>query len=316
MTDTVPTRVRSDLGHQKRPSRHTVSRRLRSGTEGHYHRQHAKETVQNAFDLKPPTTFEHILRRDKKDSDSSRRGSGSAQQQQQLDNSANVNLPPKKIVRPEDVAKAKRENERREEELRESLKGVEELGMSNTRQLDDTYYAILEKASILRSTVASLQQLADETRRMHSTFLEDTTKLEKDTQHTVEGFGNFEQQEKSINDLVAKLEGARGRTNELNDQLETARLRVEAYEQKENEKAARRRARLNMTWIMLLGILLLVSAIILAKHRRAVGKRLDVVGEHLVGLADAVDDVVAPLSSRLRPSPSEDPYLRKLFDEL
>ena len=47
------------------------------------------------------------------------------------------------------------------------------------------------------------------------------------------------------------------------------------------------------------------------------GKQLDSVGEQLVKLGDIADDVVvAPLSAILRPSPSEDPYLRRLFDEL
>ena len=82
--------------------------------------------------------------------------------------------------------------------------------MSSTRQLDDTYYAILEKASILRSTVASLQQIADESRKMHSNFQEDTSKLEQDTKQNLESFGNFEQQEKTINDLVNKLQASRG----------------------------------------------------------------------------------------------------------
>jgi chromosome segregation ATPase len=205
---------------------------------------------------------------------------------------------------------------KREEDLRESLKGVEEVGMSSTRQLDDTYYAILEKVSILRSTVASLQQLAEESRRMHASFLEDTSKLEKDTKRNMQSFGNFNQQEKSINHLVSKLESSRGRTNELNDRLESARLRVEAHEERENEKSARRRTQLNITWVALLGIALLVVALVVARNRRKVGKQLNVVGEHLVGLGDVVEDIVAPLSSRLRPSPSEDPYLRKLFDEL
>ncbi|KAK5174101.1 uncharacterized protein LTR77_001181 [Saxophila tyrrhenica] len=307
MTDFIPSRVRSDLGHQKRSSRHAVSRRLRSGTEGHHHRHHAKETVQSAIDLKPPITFDHILRRDKKDSDSSRRGSSTAQQQ--LDNNTN-NVPPvpEKPIKPEDVAKAKKENERREEDLKESLKSVEEVGMSSTRQLDDTYYAILEKASMLRSTVSSLQQLADESQRMQSTFQEDTEKLEKDTEQSVQSLGQFEPQEKRINELVSKLEDARGRTNELNDQLESARLRVEAYEGRENEKVARRRVRLNITWATLLGVLMLVVSVLLAKNRRAVGKQLDGVSQRLVGLADVVDDVVAPISTRLRPSPMRQKY--------
>lgn len=318
MAEIAPTRSTT---HPPPPEQQKKVRGFRSATQSHHHRHrhHAKETVQSAIELKPPITFDHILRRDKKDSDSSRRGSSIAQQQQQQSDSTATSAlheARQKYVKPEDVAKAKKENEKREEDLRESLKGVEEVGMSSTRQLDDTYYAILEKASILRSTVASLQQLADEGRRMHATLLEDTSKLENDTKQNMESFGNFEQQEKTINQLVSQLENSRGRTNELNDRLESARLRVEAHEVRENEKSARRRTQLNITWVTLLGIALLVVSLIVARNRRKVGKQLDVVGRQLVELGDAVDDMIAPISSRLRPSPSEDPYLRKLFGEL
>ena len=53
-----------------------------------------------------------------------------------------------------------------------------------------------------------------------------------------------------------------------------------------------------------------------SQDRRAVGQQLDTVGEKLVRLGDIAEDIVSPLNARLRPSPSEDPYLRRLFDEL
>ncbi|KAK3722167.1 hypothetical protein LTR37_002600 [Vermiconidia calcicola] len=277
----------------------------------------AKQTVQSAIELKPPITFDHLLRRERKIPAPSRRGSGTAPQPQ-VDGSACVQQdePVQRVLRPEEVAKAKKENAKREEELRESLKGVEEVGMSSTRQLDDTYYAILEKASMLRSTVASLQRLADECRTAHASFEEDTTKLERDTKQNVESFGNFDHQEKRINELVDKLQQSRGRTNQLNDRLESARLRVEAYEKKENVQQSRRRTRWHIIWATLLGVVLLFVSILLARNRRAVGQQLDIVGEQLLWLEDFAGDVVGPIATKLRPSPSEDPYLRKLFDEI
>ena len=328
MEEIAPSRSRTDPAA---PEAHRIERprRLRAtsfrpkgqhNTSNHHHHHHshrqaAKETVQSAIELRPPINFDHLLRRDKKSPDSSRRGSGTPQRQQQLDGSASVRTAPK-VVKAEDVAKAKKQNAKREEELRESLKNVEEVGMSSTRQLDDTYYAILEKSSMLRSTVASLQQLADESRRMHKAFQEDTANLEKDTNQNLESFGNFDNQERTINDLVKKLQDSRGRTNTLNDRLESARLRVEAYEERESVKNKRRRYRFHVFWASLVGLILLVIAVLLARNRRAVGHQLSTVGEHLVKLGDVADDIVAPISSRLRPAPSEDPYLSKLFDEL
>lgn len=318
MAELAPARALTEpreTGDKKRSERPS---RLRATSfrkdHSHRHRHLAKETVQSAIDLKPPIAFEHLLRRDKKDSDSSRRGSSHTQQrqdaqQQQYDGSREVSGLQTRQVREADVDKARKENEKREADLRESLQGVEEVGMSSTRQLDDTYYAILEKAAILRSTVASLQQLVEESRKLHSTFQDDSRKVDNDIRQSAESFGQFEQQGDKISDLVSKLEASRGRTEELNGRLESARLRVEAYEERENVKAVRRRARFNITWMSLLGVAVLIVAILAIKNRKLVEKQFDIVSDHL-------SDVVGPLSSRLMASPTEDPYLRKLFDEL
>jgi hypothetical protein len=331
MAEIAPTRSRTDPAapeqHQQRP---LVPRRLHAGSfrskgqynsgshNHHSYRHHAKETVQSAIELKPPVNFDHILKRDKRTPESSRRGSGTAMGPSgaQADGitirrEAKVQ---RREFRPEDVDKARKENDKREEQLRESLKSVEEVGMSSTRQLDDTYYAILEKASILRSTVASIQQLADESRKMHSNFQEETGKMERETTQQLEGYGNFEQQEKRINELVGQLQGSRQRTNALNDRLESARLRVEAFEQQENTREAKRRVRMHVAWTSAVAVLVLIVAIILAKNRKAVSRQVGSMTEQLVKLGDIAEDVVVP--ARLKASSTGDPYLEKLFDEL
>ena len=189
----APQKQQHEKSHlHKRLHSNSLRHRAFNSSKEHSHRESAKEIVQSAIDLKPPISFDSLLRRDKKSPDSSRRGSHLQHQQQQQQQQRQEDISQtsaeearraaQRKVRPEDVAKARKENARREEHLRESLNNVEEVAMSSTRQLDDTYYSILEKASILRSTVASLQQLAEESKRMHSMFMEDTTKLEQETQ--------------------------------------------------------------------------------------------------------------------------------------
>ena len=329
MAEITPTRSRTDpAAPEAQQQRPLIPRRLHagsfrskgqynSGNHGHHsHRHHAKETVQSAIELKAPITFDHLLRREKKSPDSSRRGTGGSNTPipGQADGAGSLRQfeMRRPDIRPQDVDTARKENDRREEQLRESLKGVEQVGMSSTRQLDDTYYAILEKASILRSTVASIQHLADESRKMHSSFHDDTAKIERDTKQNLDSYGNFEQQEKRINELVSQLQGSRGRTNDLNVRLESARLRVETFEQQENSRQAKRRTRWQILWATAIAVLVLVVAIVLARNRKAVSRQVGTVTEQLVRLGDIAEDVVMPL----RASPSEDPYLRKLFDEL
>lgn len=328
MAEVAPTRSRTDpAAPGQQHQRPLLPRRLHAGSfrskdqydsrsHGHHsHRHHAKETVQSAIELKPPITFDHLLKRDKRTPESSRRGSGTRIEPGGAQTDGDASLKElKRDVKPEDVDRARKENDKREEQLRESLKSIEEVGMSSTRQLDDTYYAILEKASILRMTVASIQQLADESLKMHSNFKEETGNIERETTQNLESYGNFEQQERRVNELVSQLQDSRTRTNKLNDRLESARLRVEAFEQQENARAAKQRVRLHILWTSVVAVLVLIVAIMLARNRKAVSRQVGTVTEQLVKLGDIAEEVVVP--ARLRASPSEDPYLKMLFDEL
>ncbi|KAK4635656.1 hypothetical protein CLAFUW4_01604 [Fulvia fulva] len=317
----APQKQQHEKSHlHKRLHSNTLRHRAFTSSKEHSHRESAKEIVQSAIDLKPPISFDSLLRRDKKSPDSSRRGSHLQQQQQQQQRQQDISQTDaeearraaQRRVRPEDVTKARRENARREEHLRESLKNVEEVAMSSTRQLDDTYYSILEKASLLRSTVASLQQLAEESKRMHSTFKEDTTKLEQETKQNLDGFNNFDGQEKTINDLVVQLRTSKDRTGKLNERLEAARNRIEAYEHRWNEHQKKRRKNWGIIWASIIGLVAFMIAVIAAKNRSTVGSTMHQVAKVL----DA--EIASPIAAALRPtsSPAEDPYLRKLFDEL
>lgn len=271
--------------------------------------------MQSAIELKPPISFDSLLRRDKKTPDSSRHASNNtANQQQSQQHEDELKAEQARQVRPrqvkpEDVKRAREENERRKKELRESLKNVEEVAMSSTRQLDDTYYTILEKASLLRSTVASLQSLAEESRAMHSSFQEQTSKLEEDTKDNLRGFDNFNAQEKAINDLVGQLKSSKEQRNKLDQRLEAARLRVEAYEMREKERKKNRRMQWSVVWAVILALLALVFALFAAKNRNSAGSSVPSVAK-VFQIASSIT-ALNPL-----PRPSEDPYLRKLFDEL
>ena len=316
-TDPAVTESKNESKHHSRRLRATSFRtKLQHDEHHHRHRRHAKDVVQSAIETRPPISFDTLLRRDRR-SPSPRKRYGSTEQQQQANIQPQQQPVAKKAVTAQDVERARKDNEKREEELRESLKNVEDVAMSSTRELDDRYYSILEKASILRSTVQGLQQLAEESRRMHHTFEQDTQKLEKETKDNLSNFNNFSQQETTINELVKRLQDSRGKTDLLDERLESARHRVEAFEQRESEKEANRRQRWRFVWGSLAVVVMLVVSILIAKNRRAVGHQLnDVVGNRLAKIGDAAEDVALPLHSRLRPSPSEDPYLRRLFEEL
>ncbi|WPH00107.1 Hypothetical protein R9X50_00293000 [Acrodontium crateriforme] len=334
LANAAPSRSHTDLpttSPEKRSERIHLHKRIHSNTvsskhqtPSHSHRQRAKDTVQSAIELKPPVSLEHLLRREKKGPETSRQGS--SEQQRHNENSEEwqtlQELRAKEAamrrVKPQDVEKAKAENAKRDEQLRQRLKQVEDIGMDSTRQLDDTYYAILEKASMLRSIVAGLQQLAEESRRMHTSFKEETAQLEQTTRQDLESFNNFTQQEQAIDDLVARLKASKAETEKLNQRLEKTRLRIEAYEKRESAKESKRRKQWHATWGTLLGIVVVLLSLVFLKHYQSIALKVDGVGKTLAEGGEIIEDIMLSSITKLTSASHslEDPYLEKLFDEL
>lgn len=306
-------------GHARNLSKKLHAHSIRSKTHSNNgHKPHrsvrnaAKDTVQSAIDIKPPVTFDSILRRgDKRSPDSSRRGSAIphgqdwdfAQQQAEAE---------KRRVKPEDVRKLRGENEKRERELLAALKKVEELGMQSTRQLDDTYYSILEKAENMRNTLAEMQRLADESRSSREKFDQESEELRESSQKAMDGFGEFKTQEEAIDGYVSRLAESKTKTEGLNERLEAARKRVEAYEKRYRETRAKARQRWNITWGSLAAALVLLLALVIARHYRHIGYQSNG-GRGIVAMGDVVDKIAAPITQKLVPTPSEDPVLEEIF---
>lgn len=120
-------------------------------------------------------------------------------------------------------------------ELRQSLNDLSGLATETTRRLDFAYYTVLEKAGQLHSTIASLQELSDSSHALHQNFLDDSAGVEKEFQGIIKGFNDFSDQKHNVNELVARLDSAKQRTETLSARLEASRKRVELWEAREKE---------------------------------------------------------------------------------
>jgi hypothetical protein len=311
-------------GHARNLSKklHAHSIRSKTHTNGG-HKPHrsvrhaAKDTVQSAIEIRPPVTFDSILRRgDRRSPDSSRRGSAipphGQGQGQDWDFAQQQAEAEKRRVKPEDVRKLRGENEKREKELLAALKKVEELGMQSTRQLDDTYYSILEKAENMRNTLAEMQRLAEESRSAREKFDLEAEELRRSTEKNMDGFGEFKSQEEAIEGYVSRLAESKTKTEGLNERLEAARKRVEAYEKRYRETTAKTRQRWNITWGSLAAALVLLLALVIARHYRHIGYQSNG-GRGIVAMGDVVDKIAAPVTQKLVATPSEDPVLEEIF---
>jgi uncharacterized protein YukE len=308
-------------GHARGLSKKLHAHSIRSKAHGNGHKSHrsvrhaAKDTVQSAIDIRPPVTFDSILRRgDRRSPDSSRRGSANPQGQD-WDFAQQQAEAEWRRVKPEDVRKLRSENEKRERELLAALKRVEQLGMQSTRQLDDTYYSILEKAENMRNTLAEMQRLADESRSSRDKFEHEARELKEQTEKTMDGFGEFKAQEEAIDGYVSRLAESKTKTEGLNERLEAARKRVEAYEKRYRETRAKSRQRWNITWGTLAAVLVFLLALLVARHYRHVGYQSNG-ARGLVAMGDAVDNIAGPVTDKIMPTSSEDPLLAEMFEKV
>ena len=124
-------------------------------------------------------------------------------------------------------------------ELRSSLQALSEHSLKTTRRLDDTYYSILEKLSILRSTIGGLQELSALTKELHESFQNDADEFQGEVEGQIDVFNEFEVQRQQIEKLEARIRAGREKADALNARLEEARRQVEARERIEGEWEAK-----------------------------------------------------------------------------
>lgn len=173
--------------------------------------------------------------------------------------------PPKEPVRPEDVARERAIVKAREEyvstksthvkadtdmakrELRASLQNLSDQSLKTSRRLDDTYYSILEKVSVLRQTIGSLQELSNHTKELRDNFESDTKELVEEITGQYEGFNSFETQKEHVTALEERIKAGKKKADALTARLADARHLVESRAKAEAEDEARTTRRLHMT---------------------------------------------------------------------
>lgn len=211
-------------------------------------------------------------------------------------------------------------------ELRESLMELNTLSNNTTRQLDNTYYSVLEKHSALQSTIASMQELAIAARKLDQDFKNESNEIVSEVDTQLQGFQNFTDQRQEIEGYAARIGAGRQRVKSLCDRLDAVKMRVEKWEKSEGEWQQKTRRRLRILWTIIITCVLLFVALMIFQYHSTVrnyhgsGGRVipnvdfDVLHEE----EDTVNETMEGmrmLFGRERQELGDDPRLR-LFDEL
>ncbi len=154
-------------------------------------------------------------------------------------------------------------------ELRKSLVDLNSLSNHSTSRLDNTYYNVLEKLSILHSTIASMKELATLTRQLNDDFIKESSEVTKDIETQLDGFDDFRPQERKIEDLEHRIESGRERAHMLGDRVDLVMQKIERWERVESEWQQRTRKRLKFLWAITATALLILVGLVAFQYTPA-----------------------------------------------
>jgi hypothetical protein len=149
--------------------------------------------------------------------------------------------------------------------LHKLLLDLGEFSMDASRRLDETYYSVLEKMSVLQTSIIGLKELALRSQRIPEDFQRDTASLASEIRTQISSFNQFEQQSARIDALQERIEKGRAKVETLSKRVDVVGDRVEGWEKADKEWQERTRKRLKVIWtimsvVFFAMLLLLVSA--------------------------------------------------------
>lgn len=208
------------------------------------------------------------------------------------------------------------------------------LSHNTTSRLDNTYYNVLEKLSVLHNTIASLKELAILTKQLNDDFIKESSEVAKDIETQLDGFDDFLPQERKIEDLEHRVEIGRERTHVLGDRVGLVKQKIERWERVESEWQQRTRKRLKFLWAITATALLLLVGLVAFQYTPArthgpgtlrgfnvsnitfnITQLEDIFGNETQNLKRSVTDALEKLRRVPDEELEDDPRLRA-FDEL
>ncbi|PMB69692.1 hypothetical protein BM221_004337 [Beauveria bassiana] len=146
------------------------------------------------------------------------------------------------------------------ETLTQSLVELNDFSANASRQLDDAYYAVLEKMSALHSTITSLKGLAETSHATYDTFEKDCRGLENQIATQLGAMGHFQNHQTKVASLQKRINKGRARVKALSDRVDTVRQRIEKWERADRQWQESTRRRLKIIWsVMSVAVLVLIA---------------------------------------------------------
>lgn len=225
------------------------------------------------------------------------------------------------------LAKEQQKAAARESGLQRSLAELECFATSTTKQLDDTYYEVIEKLGSLQGTVLALKELCERSRQLSSNFTTEADDLVTDISAQLDTFGQFEDQQKRIESLQGRIQSRRDLIRSLGERVNAVTIRIEGWERADREWQEKTRKRLKAVWVITSVIFFLVLSLFLGSQYAPESPETTisrVAGDGLDSLKDVTGANAKTPQEKSWPSNNTDPLgvssstpdMLRAFDEL
>ena len=107
--------------------------------------------------------------------------------------------------------------------------------MDSSANLDSIHYTVLERTSNLQSTISSLQELFEQTKRLRESFECETQKIESDAMSQAQSFRGFSKHKSEIEAMENRITKSQAKSERLTQRLERARQRIGSMETLESQ---------------------------------------------------------------------------------
>ncbi|KAI1500083.1 hypothetical protein F5X99DRAFT_387597 [Biscogniauxia marginata] len=135
--------------------------------------------------------------------------------------------------------------------LQNSLAELSTFSNATMRRLDDTYYSVLERLSMLQSTIVAIKDLASMSQDVNESFSEESNGLVSEIESQINSVDQFDDQQKRIQVLQDRIYAGREKAQALSRRVDVVRERIEGWERADREWQERTRKRLKVLWLII-----------------------------------------------------------------
>ena len=144
---------------------------------------------------------------------------------------------------------------------------------------------------MLQSTILSMKELASMTRQLNEEFKRESKEVTRDVEIQLDGFSDFEEQEKRIRELQERVVAGREQIITLGARVDLARQRVDGWEKAEGEWQEKTRKRLRILWILMAVIMMLLLGLMGSQYSPTRSQANKLKGANASSLAEVIPEL-------------------------